>query len=286
MDINIFNEKFNITVSRDMTYTLDSVDNKPYDMEIRAISTIHDGGHYSCHSIAVEDFSDGGTVTIILVGDYCSNVGKDSVILRNDTLIILLDAVIVVLSLKSAMDPGSHDIHRIKNNFGTYYSIYPVGNNYIIYGELEVKMLDEAFREVWTYSTTDILINPDYHLNIDDKQISFTDWDGNHHQLDMDGHLLCYKKRELNAIEINVTPINTPKELQAIIKSRLNMPDFYGMNWDAYWDGITGLIPMPDRIILRGWDIYKEKQPVDAAAFEKIMARYTRLYGHCQCIYT
>ena len=170
-------------------------------MEIRAISTIHDGGHYSCHSIAVEDFSDGGTVTIILVGDYCSNVGKDSVILRNDTLIILLDAVIVVLSLKSAMDPGSHDIHRIKNNFGTYYSIYPVGNNYIIYGELEVKMLDKAFREVWTYSTTDILINPDYHLNIDDKQISFTDWDGNHHQLDMDGHLLCYKKRELNVKE-------------------------------------------------------------------------------------
>lgn len=120
-------------------------------MEIRAISTIHDRGHYSCHSVAVEDFSDGRTVTIILVGDYCSNVGKDSVILRNDTLIILLDAVIVVLSLKSTMDPGSHDIHRIKNNFGTYYSIYPVGNNYIIYGELEVKMLDKAFREVWTY---------------------------------------------------------------------------------------------------------------------------------------
>ena len=135
----------------------------------------------------------------------------------------------MVLSLKSTMDPGSHDIHRIKNNFGTYYSIYPVGNNYIIYGELEVKMLDKAFREVWTYSTTDILINPDYHLNIDDKQISFTDWDGNHHQLDMDGHLLCYKKRELNV---------------------------------------------------------KEKQPGDAAAFEKIMARYTRPYGHCQCIYT
>ena len=74
---------------------------------------------------------------------------------------------------------------------------------------------------------------------------------------------------------------------RSIIKQMLCMPDFYGMNWDAYWDAITGLIALPDELRINGWHIYKSIQKDDAELFEKIMKEYNGLkcYKHCECIY-
>lgn len=66
-----------------------------------------------------------------------------------------------------------------------------------------------------------------------------------------------------------------------------DMPEFYGMNWDAFWDVITGMVALPDYLILNGWHIYKKLQKSDAETFEKIMRDYNMLEGHqhCECIY-
>ena len=34
----------------------------------------------------------------------------------------------------------------------------------------------------------------------------------------------------------------------------LNFPEFYGMNWDAFWDTITGLVELPERVTIKGWN--------------------------------
>lgn len=53
---------------------------------------------------------------------------------------------------------------------------------------------------------------------------------------------------------IDVTEIKTAKELQEKLKKELDFPEFYGMNWDAFWDTITGLVELPERLMIKGWD--------------------------------
>lgn len=275
------NEYYGITVHQDVTYSLNSMDNKSYDIEIQALSVKYNSGNYVCHEVMIENFTDGSETGIVIVGDYCANVGSDGIILRDDYFLILLNAVIIVLCL----DDMKYHIIRIENPYGAYYSIYSYKGAYIIYGELEVRKLDANFCTIWTYCTLDILINPEKSLEIKNNHIIFYDWDGNYHDLDMDGKLYYYKKREPIIIKIDVSKIDTPREFQEKLKLKLGMPDFYGMNWSAFWDGITGLIQVPDMIVLVGWHIYKKKQPKDARRFKEIMGRYNELYSYCECAY-
>jgi len=101
------------------------------------------------------------------------------------------------------------------------------------------------------------------------------------------GEVDAYAYWDTKQFNIDVIKINVPKELQQVLKLKLGMPDFYGMNWDAFWDGITGLIQLPDMLILEGWHIYKKRQSEDAQIFERIMKRYNELktYKFCECIY-
>lgn len=32
----------------------------------------------------------------------------------------------------------------------------------------------------------------------------------------------------------------------SLMKEKLKFPEYYGMNWDAFWDSITGLVKMPN----------------------------------------
>jgi RNAse (barnase) inhibitor barstar len=45
---------------------------------------------------------------------------------------------------------------------------------------------------------------------------------------------------------------------------KLNFPNFYGKNWDAFWDTITGLIEMPETLVLKNWDIFENKFKSDS----------------------
>ena len=41
---------------------------------------------------------------------------------------------------------------------------------------------------------------------------------------------------ENNEIIIDCSEINNKKELHEQFKTKLNFPEYYGMNWDAFWD--------------------------------------------------
>ena len=74
-------------------------------------------------------------------------------------------------------------------------------------------------------------------------------------------------------VTIDLSDINSPRQLHAALASALGFPSFYGMNWDAFWDAITGLVHMPQQLELRGWPAFATRLPAEAAILQRILAR-------------
>lgn len=45
-------------------------------------------------------------------------------------------------------------------------------------------------------------------------------------------------------VEIDLRAITSAEELHSLLMESLNFPGWYGANWDAFWDAITGLVEM------------------------------------------
>ena len=71
----------------------------------------------------------------------------------------------------------------------------------------------------------------------------------------------------------------TDRQLHAQLKSKFGFPDYYGANWDAFWDCISVDVEMPDRITILGTEQFKGR-------FERsydIMRRLLRKYvAYCR----
>lgn len=276
-----FNEKYEITVKETVGYSINSTDNKYYDQCINVVDTDM-FGHYSCYEIEVMSFESGENFSIIIIASYCSKVFENSGVLVDDIFYIILDNQIIKINLQDF----TYINYLIPNSFGTYYEIYNCKSGFLVYGELELVLLDKQFEEQWRYCTQDILFEENC-LQLNEEYVSFKDFEGNSHEVDWSGKQRKYEKFVPRVVTVDLKGVKTPMQFQLVIKQMLCMPDFYGMNWEAYWDSVTGLITLPDELILNGWHIYKSIQKEDAELFEKIMKEYNELrdYKHCECIY-
>lgn len=85
-------------------------------------------------------------------------------------------------------------------------------------------------------------------------------------------------EQKMDLVIIDLLEITTTTELHIILKNSLNVPDFYGMNWDAFWDAITGLVEMPKKIIFLGWYEFEKNHLKDAKklrhCFEELQKEY------------
>ncbi len=275
------NAKYEITVSEAHHYSMNSTDNKKYDL---CINVLEDSEyvHYSSHEMEVLSYKSAESFSIILIGSYCAKFFQNSGVLEDDILWLLLDDWILKINLCNF----SFTKHQICKPFGTYYEIYRCQIGFLIFGEIELMLLDETLNECWRYAPREILFGADC-LQIYDDSICFRDYEGNYHEVDWSGNRRRFERRAKTTVTIDVNNLKTPKEFQQEIKKSLNMPSYYGMNWDAFWDGITRLITVPDELILDGWHIYKSIQKEDAEKFERIMKEYNSLgyYKKCECIY-
>lgn len=66
-------------------------------------------------------------------------------------------------------------------------------------------------------------------------------------------------------VRIDISNVTSTSELHARLAESLSFPSFYGKNWDAFWDSITGLVEMPEVLELRGIESLKSTLPRDAA---------------------
>jgi len=74
-------------------------------------------------------------------------------------------------------------------------------------------------------------------------------------------------------VTIDLSEINSPRQLHAALAAALGFPSFYGMNWDAFWDAVTGLVDMPQQLELRGWQGLAARLPHDAALLRRGLER-------------
>ena len=58
---------------------------------------------------------------------------------------------------------------------------------------------------------------------------------------------------------VDFTNVNYYLEMHAIIWKSLDFPDYYGCNWDAFWDCLTDMYGDPIHIEIIGLDIIERK---------------------------
>lgn len=65
-------------------------------------------------------------------------------------------------------------------------------------------------------------------------------------------------------VEIDLSCVTTHIELHSLLMNALDFPEWYGKNWDAFWDAITALVDMPIHLRFLGWKSFAENFPRDA----------------------
>jgi len=66
-----------------------------------------------------------------------------------------------------------------------------------------------------------------------------------------------YQYKELYTIDF--TNVQSYLELHFIIREALDWPDYYGCNWDAFWDCLTNMVGRPVHIEIIGLDVIERK---------------------------
>lgn len=81
-----------------------------------------------------------------------------------------------------------------------------------------------------------------------------------------------------DSVVIDVSNVRTNEELHHLLKTSLEFPDFYGMNWSAFWDAITGLVMLPKKIRFVGWIQLVTHLPKSAEFLQKTLKDKNDMY--------
>ena len=58
---------------------------------------------------------------------------------------------------------------------------------------------------------------------------------------------------------IDFTNVKSYLEMHFVIQKALDWPDYYGCNWDAFWDCLTNMVGRPIHIEIIGLDVIDRK---------------------------
>lgn len=176
---------YNIAITVDECYTVDSADNRYYDFNFNP-----DNFHKSDNSktLAIKVSSEDDTTTeIALIGDFYS-YDSDCALLDNHIITILQNDTITQIDLTDF----SITLHKKFKCFGCNYGIYRCSAGYVVYGEIEIIMLDFDFNVKWSFMGRDIFatMSEKKPFTITENRIKIYDWENNYYELDFNGQLL------------------------------------------------------------------------------------------------
>lgn len=180
--MNLESNECNIEIKVDETYTVDSADNRYYDIVLNPC-------HYKRSDVAttlsihIDLFS--RDFYIALIGPFYA-YDSDCAVLDRTTLTILQHNTITQINVVN----GSIIRHIEFESFGCNYGIYKVEKGYIIYGELEITMLDFDFVKKWTFRGKDIFasISGKNPFELGETSICLYDFEDNYYEIDYDGN--------------------------------------------------------------------------------------------------
>ena len=79
----------------------------------------------------------------------------------------------------------------------------------------------------------------------------------------------------VQTVTIDLSDVTSAAELHALLREKLGFPGWYGCNWDAFWDAITGLVDMPLKLQISGWQAFSSHLPRDARLMQKCLEQMT-----------
>ena len=179
------NENCCIRIEIDRTYTVNSADNRHYDVTLNPCNYKH-SDRTSTHSIHVDLFSKEYRIALIGPETYISDC--DCAVLENDTLTVLQDYSVTQINVTD----GSVIRHVETDCFGCNYGIYRVDRGYVIYGEIVITMLDFDLVKKWSFSAEDIFasVTGKVPFELTDGMIHLYDFEDNYYEIDLDGNLI------------------------------------------------------------------------------------------------
>ena len=174
------NEIARIDISTDETYTIGSADNRHYDAVLNPTG-YRRSNLSKTFSIHIDLYSK--EFQIALIGSFYS-LDSNCAVLEDDILTILQDDTITQIKITDA----SLVRHIALDCFGCNFAIYKVKKGYIIYGEIEITMLDFNFEKQWSFSGKDIFasISGKEPFKILENSICLYDFEDNYYEIDFD----------------------------------------------------------------------------------------------------
>lgn len=177
------NELYKVNISVDDTYTVDSADNKYYDI----ILNHHDLKRNDwSKTFCIEVDNSHNISKLALIGSFYS-YDTNCAILNNSILTVLQDDVITQIMLSDY----SMILCKRFDCFGCNYGIYQCDSGYIVHGEIDIMMLNNQFEKVWSFGGGDVFVLPSNSnkksFEIYDNIIKLYDWEENYYEVDFTG---------------------------------------------------------------------------------------------------
>lgn len=104
------------------------------------------------------------------------------------------------------------------------------------------------------------------------KQLEPVEWYRKQILEDVDSELNELLNPEIKTIDLG--HIVNVKHLHDTFAERLYFPEFYGNNWDAFWDSITGIVEMPKVLTLTNWDKFENTFEKESKILKEIITDY------------
>ncbi len=82
---------------------------------------------------------------------------------------------------------------------------------------------------------------------------------------------------------VDFTNVKNYFDMHFIIRDSLDFPDYYGCNWDAFWDCLTDMLTLDGKIHIEiiGLDVIKEKFDDSADKIVKILKKFKKVGDDC-----
>jgi RNAse (barnase) inhibitor barstar len=79
-------------------------------------------------------------------------------------------------------------------------------------------------------------------------------------------------------VVIALGAVHEPGELHDALARALGFPAWYGRNWDAFWDAITGLVEMPRKLRFEDWSLFEARLPREASLLRSALLDMVKQY--------
>lgn len=80
--------------------------------------------------------------------------------------------------------------------------------------------------------------------------------------------------KKIKKYTIDFTNVNHYLEMHAVIWHAFEFPEYYGCNWDAFWDCLSEMYGDPVHIEIIGLDVIERKFDDSASIMIKILKKY------------